>query len=230
MFRTLLWKEWHEQRWRIVFGCTIIGSLALLGFYVRLMRDLEVASLSAALAGLLALLVGIGLIAPERQSGTLQALLILPIRPRAVLAAKLLIALIASLSPIATAAMIACLMAAGREEPTSRLLSTYLLACPLALTLLIWTAAITVRARSEAMAGLLTIILLTAVGMFGLVNDLFHLHLEYLYEATNPMLFGKALRDGPCLPPPEICVIHAALALSLIIVLFWRFPRIGRSK
>lgn len=230
MFRTLLWKEWIEQRWRIAFGCTIIGSLTILGFYVRMMSDQNVADNTAALAGLLTFLVGIGLIAPERESGTLQTLLILPIRPRAVLIAKLLIALVASLAPIATAALVARLMAAGREVPASRLLFAYLLACPLALTLLIWTTALTVRARTEAIAGLFTIILLTVVGLFGLVNDLFHLHLGYLHEATNPMLFGKALRDGPYLPQPGICATQTLIALALIAILFWQFPRIGRSK
>lgn len=229
MFLTLFNKEWHEQRWRITFACTITASLVLLGFYIRLMSDQDVADATALIAALLTFLVGIGLIAPERESGTLRTLLFLPIRPRTILLAKLLIALLASLAPILTAALLALLMAAGREVPASRLLLPYALAIPLSLTLLIWTTAATVRARSEGIAGLFTIILLTLVAIVATTLDMLHFSAPAC-SAVNPLFFADVINNGLHKFYISSCIAQILFAILFIVILFWQFPRLGRSK
>ena len=36
---SLLWKEWHEQSWKLGFGCVVLGALALIGLHSRIIAD-----------------------------------------------------------------------------------------------------------------------------------------------------------------------------------------------
>src|SRR5689334_8801214 len=37
--RSLLWKEWHEQSWKLAFGCVVLAALAVIGLRARVVAD-----------------------------------------------------------------------------------------------------------------------------------------------------------------------------------------------
>ncbi|MDB5295230.1 MAG: hypothetical protein JWO31_1213, partial [Phycisphaerales bacterium] len=89
--RILLWKEWHEQRWKLGFSSLLLAAFALIGLRSRVVADEAVLAVLTTLGTLLLpVLAVVGLVPPERADGTLEALLALPVRPGRVLAAKAL--------------------------------------------------------------------------------------------------------------------------------------------
>lgn len=116
MIKSLLWKEWCEQRWRLAFGCVMMTAFVAVGLKTRIVPDEGIIVMSLGIgAFLLPILIEMGLIAAERADGSLTALLVLPTRTRAVLAAKMCMAAVALAAPFVATATISCLMAGGRE-------------------------------------------------------------------------------------------------------------------
>src|SRR5688572_16744284 len=101
MWRSLVWKEWHEQRWKLGFGCALMMGFTFIGLRTRVMPDQAVISFGLFLSGLLLpLMVSMGLVAPERADGSLVRLLSLPVPAWHVLAAKAAIGTVAVTVPV----------------------------------------------------------------------------------------------------------------------------------
>ncbi len=156
--RSLLWKEWHEQRWKLAFGCVILMSLTAIGLQTRIVPDFAVVMLSVAIgSSVLPIFAVMGLVAPERAEGSLHALLALPIRPWIVLVVKTAMGFLVCAAPILGAAFVACLWAGGREETVPRMLVGCAGGILFALCALVWMLAFGIRQRGEARAALVGI-------------------------------------------------------------------------
>lgn len=155
MIRSLLWKEWHEQRWRVAFGCVLLGSFAALGLTARLIPD-EITVLFTMLIGafLLPLVAAMGLVAPERADGTMNTLIAMPVQPWMPLTVKLAVGLLGAVLPLVTAAVASVSIAGGRELPASAVITIYTSGAMFGAILVIWTLALSVRLSSEAAVGL----------------------------------------------------------------------------
>ena len=80
--RSLLWKEWHEQRWKLAFGSVILMGLVSVGLQARLLPDRDILLLAIFVGSyLLPVFVAMGLVAAEQGEGSLHTLLALPLRP-----------------------------------------------------------------------------------------------------------------------------------------------------
>src|SRR5688500_5636332 len=89
MWRSLVWKEWHEQRWRLWFGAALLGMFTLIGLRTRIMPDEQIVIFAMIVGGIFfPLMVAMGLIAPERAEGTIVRLLALRVPRCKVLVAK----------------------------------------------------------------------------------------------------------------------------------------------
>jgi hypothetical protein len=53
MMRSLIWKEWHEQRWQLAFGCVMLMSFAAIALRARLVSDETMAFIVIAIAALI---------------------------------------------------------------------------------------------------------------------------------------------------------------------------------
>ena len=98
--RTLLWKEWHEHRWKLVFGCVMLMAYVAIGLRARLWPD--IVTVAAGLfpgAFILAVFTTMGITATERNEGSFDVLLSRPISPRKILAVKTLVAIPVSATP-----------------------------------------------------------------------------------------------------------------------------------
>src|SRR5579872_3529215 len=113
---SLLWKEWHEQRWKLAFGCIILAAFALIGLRARIIAD-QMLLTWVCLMGVLLLpvLASTGLVPAERGEGTFESLLPLPISPKRILLAKTIMGMLLCAAPLAAAGIVSLLIAGGRE-------------------------------------------------------------------------------------------------------------------
>ena len=156
--RSLLWKEWREQRWKLGFACLMLGAFALIGLRARAVADETVVS-TVCLLGvmLLPVLAVTGLVPAERADGTLAALLTLPVPAWQVLAAKTLAGVLLCAGPLAAAAVVSMATAGDREVTSGLMLRRYVSSAAVAVSLFVWMLALTVRLPTEARAGLLSL-------------------------------------------------------------------------
>jgi len=155
MIRSLIWKEWREQRWKLVLGAVALGTFTWIGLRTRLVQDSGILLMSAVFGGLgLAVFVAMDLVAAERADGSLGALLKLPVRPWKVLLVKLGVGAVVCAAPLAVVATIICLVAGGRETAVSETLRISAGAIALTLITLVWTTAFGIRQPSEERTGL----------------------------------------------------------------------------
>lgn len=232
MFLNLLWKEWSEQRWRLAFLSVLVCGLTATGLSVRLMPDINVARITCLIGASLAMLVGIGLVPHEREQGTIRLLLFLPIRPRQILLAKLLVALIVTLVPLIASFLVFQIMAGQRESSFAEILQAYLVIMIIAVTLLLWSLAFSIRARSESVAGFAIIAIVAwtflEVAIIGLIA----------HDAAQGWGWSLLLQPYAAAAfidnASQLCrslVIPAQLFLALVLSLWtlWQFPKTGRK-
>ena len=152
----LLWKEWHEQSWKLWFSCIVLGSLAFIGFRSRLIAD-ETMMMWVCFLGLtmLPVLSSTGLVPAERGEGSLETLLALPVRRERILAAKVLMGILQCVGPMVVAGGLSLLVAGGREMPAIEMIVFYLSCTVTTLCLFAWMMALTIRLPSETRAALL---------------------------------------------------------------------------
>jgi len=90
MLKALLWKEWHEQRWRMALAGVWLMGVTAIGLKIRLVPDSVVLGLvGLPMAILLPVFAGMGLFAEERQAKTMAFLQVQPARRWQILVAKL---------------------------------------------------------------------------------------------------------------------------------------------
>ena len=156
MWRSLVWKEWHEQRWRLSFGVFLLGMFTLIGLRTRIMPDEQIIIMGTMMIGgmLFPLMVSMGLVAPERADGTIVRLLALPVPAWKVLAAKGVVGAAVCVAPIVVSTGIAAVIAGDREMSREQFWGMHGIAVVLSLAMFAWLTAASVRQPSEARAGL----------------------------------------------------------------------------
>jgi ABC-type transport system involved in multi-copper enzyme maturation permease subunit len=170
---SLLWKEWHEQRWKLAFGSLILAAFALVGLRARVIADetmLEAVCLLA--VPLLSVLSSTGLVPAEREEGTLETLLALPVQPAIVFAIKTLIGVLLCAVPLVVTAIVGVAVAGGREISSAAIIGLHLRTLAATLSLYFWMLALTVRLPSETRAALITmgVLIMWMIVTLGLVE------------------------------------------------------------
>lgn len=154
--RMLIWKEWREQSWRLGFGCVVLGAMALIGLRARFVAD---ETLLLWLFGLgmtmLPVLASASLLAPERDEGSLESLLSLPVKQATILAVKIGMGIAQCIGPMAVAAAVSIILAGGREMYPAQMLELFARCALTAFFLFLWMASLTLSLPTEARAALL---------------------------------------------------------------------------
>src|SRR5687767_3135298 len=116
MWQSLIWKEWREQRWKLGFGCVLLMGFTLVGLRTRISPDEGIIGMVTFFGALLLpVLNAMGLVAAERDEGSLQTLLRLPISPKRIFLVKTAMGAIVAAAPFLACALIAFFIAGGRE-------------------------------------------------------------------------------------------------------------------
>lgn len=227
VLRSLFWKEWHEQRWKVLFGSVLVAGCAVVGLKTRILPDEAIVAFYAVGAAfLLPILAAMDLVAVERADGSLRTLISMPVRPSVVLAVKVAVASLACIIPQAAGMLAAILMAGGRELQTSYFVGAFAGCSAFGLSLLMWTVGLSIRQASEtraALIGLAVIVLWFAVGMGG--EMIFGLPVEWFFMVITPWGYLTASFGRVRESLPLTIVVQVLAAAGLFA---WAASRLGR--
>jgi len=155
MWRSLVWKEWHEQRWKLAFGCVLLMGFTAVGLHSRMTEDSTILALAGYFGVLiLPLFTSMSLVAAERSENSINTLLSLPARTSVIFSAKMVIGILVTAVPLIGSAVISLLMAGEREYLTSQIIQYYTLMLMAAAFAFVWVAVFSLRQPTEARAGL----------------------------------------------------------------------------
>jgi hypothetical protein len=223
----LIWKEWHEQSWKLGFGCLVLSALALIGLRSRIVSD-ESMMMTVCFMGiaLLPVLSSTGLIPAERAEGSFESLLALPVTPRKILMAKTEMGIVLCAGPMVAAAIVSLLAAGGREMTDTTMIDLYGRSTLAALSLFIWMLALTAHLPSEARAGLVAmgVLILWMLATVGLVQP----SVPTWVFAFSPMSFIYGYSGGFAGSPQ----LAAALTIQPVIAVglwFWTAKILGAA-
>ena len=233
MWRSLVWKEWHEQRWRLGFGIFLVGTFTLIGLRTRIVPDEQIIIFSMMIGGMFfPLMVAMGLVAPERVEGTIVRLLALPVPAWKVLAAKAVVGGIVCVAPMVVSGAIACVVAGDREMAWGELIGLYAMATGITVSVFTWLTAAGVRQPSEARAGLMGIgvaagwsLVIATSSMLAI--ELFHDQTLIAWVAAFSPFGLTALRGGDA-PPSVVIGIQVVMFAAVWAWAAWRMGKPGK--
>lgn len=232
MIKALFWKEWQQQRWKLAYGCVLVMGCTLIGLRSRLVFDEGIVIAAAVCSAVfMPLLVSIGLVAAERNEGSLDMLLALPVRHWHILTVKMVMAALVCAAPILGSAFVSLIIAAGREQTAGQIITPYLGGLAFSLTMLVWVVGFSIGQPSEARAGLVGITVF--VGWVFLV----FLSASYLrFPSSNwslvitPFGFFEATIDRNSSLLAKIIPAQLVIGCCLFIWAAHRFGRLIRTK
>lgn len=229
--RSLLWKEWHEQRWKLAFGALILAAFAFIGLRARVIADEQLVQWVCFLAvALLPVLASTGLVPAERDDGTLETLLALPVHARRIFLAKTLVGVLLVAGPLLVTAAASLAVAGGREMSAGQMAGFYLRTTATALVLFFWMFALTVRLPNETRASLITLAILIMALLVTLAIREFR---SDYHRSGSPLWlispFVYLINRGDETPRATL-QLAAALVQAAIALLLWlwaarQFPR-----
>lgn len=231
MWRSLLWKEWHEQRWRLWFGVALLGTFTVIGLRTRVLPDEQMAAMTIMVGGIIfPLMVAMGLVAPERAEGTIVRLFALPVPPWQVMAAKALVGGAVCAGPLVASGLIAVLMVGDREMSLAKLVGLYAMGTGVALAVFTWLTAAGVRQPSEARAGLMGVAVFVAWCLAIAVCEMFQAEVFMTARPTDWVAgaspLGFMVLEPSRVPAARVIVLQVVVAA---LVWGWAAHRIGKT-
>ena len=241
--KSLLWKEWHEQRWKAAFAAAILIAFTAIGLMTRMLGDGEIIIMSGIFAAIIyPVLVTMGLVATERADRTFGSLMVLPERPWRILAVKVVVGMAVLGIPIVLAATVAFVMAGRHKTQIDEYLMVYFSIFWIGLQFMIWTLAFGIGQPSAARVGLVGVgVFIGWILWWNLFDTYFFnmsdlhtrpLHLELLWLFHPWCSFGiqdkwdmlRVSRFGV----RTLLIEHIITMLVLFFGTAWRFGRMAR--
>ena len=185
----LLWKEWHEQRSKLGFGCLMLMSITAIALKTRLMPDVSVVWLGIFIGSfVLPLMAAMGVVAAERADRTLDRLISLPVRPWRLMAVKTLAGAVSCAAPLIGAALVTVFVAGNREIASEHILTMYCFGIGSAVVLFMWTLALGIGQPSEGRVGLVGLGVLGSLGVWLMKLDVAKIsHGNWEIWSANPL-------------------------------------------
>jgi hypothetical protein len=226
----LIWKEWHEQSWKLGFGCVVLSALALIGLRSRIIDDQSMV-LFVCFLGLILLpvLSSTGLVPAERGEGSLESLLALPVASWRILAAKTAMGFLLCAGPLLLAGLVSLLAAGGREMTSDSMFAIYARSALAAISLFVWMLALTIRLPNETRAGLLAMGLL----IFWLLaaGGLSDPSVPPLLFDISPLAFvQRRIADGQITAMPPLAGVLAVQTGIAVLLWAWASRRLAGAE
>jgi ABC-type transport system involved in multi-copper enzyme maturation permease subunit len=232
MIKALFWKEWQQQRWKLAYGCVLVMGCTLIGLRSRLLFD-EGIVIAAAVGGAVftPLLVSLGLVAAERNEGSLDMLLALPVRHWHIFTVKMVMAALVCAAPILGSALVSLIIAAGREQTAGQIITPYLGGLAFGVTMLVWVVGFGVGQPSEARAGLVGIAVFVGwVFLVFLSETLLKLGSGRWSLVITPFGLLEGTIDARYSILPKVVLAQLGIAFCLLLWAAHRFGRVIRTK
>ncbi len=236
MMKALLWKEWHEHRWRVALATVWLLGVTAIGLKTRILPDIVILMLTwAPTILILPVFFGMGLFASERKAGTLPYLIVQPVGRGPILATKVIAGLLAYMTPVAIGGVAICLAVGGREMSTADLAGRIAVITAFGAVLFVWQLLAGLRCRQEETYILMSAVVVGCWIIHGLVVDAGNLTQRFgrWIWAMNPIAIVELIDSWEDRQPVEIMTIVAVQGLILIGLAFglWlRFRRIRESR
>jgi ABC-type transport system involved in multi-copper enzyme maturation permease subunit len=231
--QALFWKEWRQIQWRWVFCLVMCCLFVFIGLKTRIMEDEAIMVFGfLGCAFLMPLFIAMGLVAEEREQGSMRMQLALPVSIRRVYCVKISLGALAITILIMTVLFIILIVAADREESTGYILRTFGFAVPFGAIFMLWTVVFSIKRKTQWAAALTGIVIVACWMFLALFEEMFisrigkgHLNFS---QVITPL---GVVFAGPGRGPWQVTVIVQTL---VSIGLFWwgmkRFSSLSRSS
>lgn len=237
MLKALLWKEWHEQRWRVALATTWLLGMTAIGLKTRILPDVVILVITwIPMAFILPVFLGMGLFASERRNGTLRYLMVHPVSRNQVLTAKVIAGLLAYMTPVLIGGIAIYLAVGGRELSTADVVGRIAVIAGFGLVLFVWQLLAGLRCRQEETYILVSAIIFGFWILQGVVVDELYLpqRVGQWIWAMNPIAILELIDAWEYRKAHEIWTIVSVQSLvlaGLALGLWFRFRRLreGRS-
>jgi len=209
----LIWKEWHEQGWKLGFGCLVLGAMAVIGLRSRIIADESMIAWVCFLGmALLPVLSSSGLVPAERSERSFESLLALPVPRWRILAAKTAMGVVLCAGPMIVAALASLLVAGGREMTGGEMIALYVRSTAAAVLLFVWMLALTIRLPNETRAGLLGlgVLIFWIIATLGLAYP----SVPSSAMTISPLAFVYGFFNDFVGEPPLVGVVAAQAAIA----------------
>ncbi|MCA9439979.1 MAG: hypothetical protein KC964_04170 [Candidatus Omnitrophica bacterium] len=228
MFRSLLWKEWREQRWKAAFGAVVLGAFAAIGLKTRIMPDGQVLLFGFILSTFLfPLFIGIGLVPAEREERTLPYLLKIPAPSWISLATKLLVGGLTLSLPILCICLVYALVGWNREVENWRILTAGPVFWGVSLEVLIWFTAFGIRQHRQDTAAILSLGVLMSWLFILILCGAVRNSEEWIWISrilyVLPLGFGRS--PDWIFHIPNLWLYGLIKGTTLALLCFWMFRR-----
>jgi ABC-type transport system involved in multi-copper enzyme maturation permease subunit len=238
MLKALLWKEWHEQRWRVALATVWLLGMSAIGFKTRVLSDdtvLWVIWLPTSI--ILPMFFGMGLFASERKNRTFAYLMVQPVSRGSILTAKVISGLLAYLTPMIVSGVAVCLAVGGRELKSNNLIVSIAALIALGAMLLAWQLLAGLRCRREETYVLVSAIVLGCwiVYAYALADwRTLDWRVEPWLSAANPFSISDiamvAWGYWPSYDIERLALMQSLILAGLGLSLWLRFRRLRESR
>ena len=151
MFRKLLWKEWHENRWKLVFCTTVSIMFSIILFRIRLVPDLaNCVTISFAQMFMVPVIYALDIFSGEMSNRTIHLLFKIPVPRWKIFFSKFLTCLVSMSFIFIITSLLMELIVQGRETETALLLKINLSFGAAAIVLFAWFCVFGAQSHSEA--------------------------------------------------------------------------------
>ena len=232
--KALFWKEWRQMQWRLIFSSVVCCLFVFVGLKTRVLPDEVIFFLSFGIcAFLIPLFIAMGLVAEEREQGSLRLQLRLPVTARQVYIVKMTLGALAASAPTIASLIIALIMAGNREKTSVEIIRAYGFAIPFEVVFMLWTVVFSLKRKTQWAAALTGVVLLAVWEFLYIYDDMFLREIGWHTLSFVITPFGFLLF---CLQGKswwEMFVIIYPVQSILAVILFWwgmrRFSTLTRD-
>ncbi len=223
MILTLIWKEWHPLRWKLVFAFVLVGAFEAIALKTRILPDVGVYILAImATMLLMPLFTAMGLFAAEREEGSLAFGVVLPVKTGWIYGIKMALGAAVTAAPLLFGMLIA-LTTAGREQPVGDIIKGYLFGMLGAVLIFVWITVFAIPCRAEVFVPLVYIGLVCIWVVLVFIDEAFCQHTVLWRFSMKVTPFGMIeCVAGDRLETGITFLIQIGLAGG---VFFWGFIR-----
>ena len=231
MLTALLWKEWHEQRWRLALACVWLMGATGIGLKIRLVPDGVVLGLIAMpMAILLPVFAGAGLFAEERHAKTFAYLKVQPVQTRQILLAKLILGWLVVALPFAATFALVLIFAGSRELPLGLMWFGFGVVLAFGVVMYLWQVLCGLRGRRPETYALVSAAVVGLWMIQGLLVDEFArgTALETWLWVINPFALVELLDAWTYRSIAEIwtvLLVQGVIVVGLAWAVWFRFER-----
>ncbi len=237
MIKSLLQKEWLEQRWKIAFATVILAGYTTISLRARIMPDDQIYYMGIIFSSvLLPIFASMSIVATERANRTFNTLIALPVSPKKIIAAKLIISSLIILIPILISAILSLIIAGNREVSYYAFIYALFLTISFSLTFFLWSTVFNIRQPTEARAAIIAVAVLIII-IFIIMSAEFYFKIYggpvKWYHTFHPFIYVMfMLKISHSLLNDRILatLIQLIIAFALITTITIRFSRLTRGK